>query len=77
MTTDNFCFYFQNRLIQTSQTEGQQHGDTSPFSVPAGTYLLLISSAFFPFNTLLQQNKLGCFGNSFKEQSTTAYCTTA
>jgi hypothetical protein len=20
MTTDNFCFYFQNRLIQTSQT---------------------------------------------------------
>ncbi len=23
MTTDNFCFYSQNRLIQTSQTGGQ------------------------------------------------------
>jgi hypothetical protein len=22
MTTDNFCFYFQNRLIQTSQAGG-------------------------------------------------------
>jgi len=30
MTTDNFCFYFQNRLIQTSQTEGQWYNDTSP-----------------------------------------------
>jgi hypothetical protein len=29
MTTDNVCFYLQNRLIQTSQT-----GDTSPFSIP-------------------------------------------
>jgi hypothetical protein len=34
MTTDNFCFYFQNRLIQTSQTGGQQYSDTSPFSIP-------------------------------------------
>jgi len=24
MTTDNICFYLQNRLIQTSQTGGQQ-----------------------------------------------------
>jgi hypothetical protein len=24
MTTDNFCFYLQNRLIQTSQTGGQR-----------------------------------------------------
>ncbi len=23
MTTDNFCFHLQNRLIQTSQTGGQ------------------------------------------------------
>ena len=23
MTTDNFCFYLQNRLVQTSQTRGQ------------------------------------------------------
>jgi hypothetical protein len=34
MATDNFCFYFQNRLIQTSQTEGQWYNDTSPFSIP-------------------------------------------
>jgi hypothetical protein len=34
MTTDNFCFYSQNRLIQTSQTGGQQYSDTSPFSIP-------------------------------------------
>ncbi len=34
MTTDNFCFYFQNTLIQTSQTGGQWYSDTSPFSIP-------------------------------------------
>jgi hypothetical protein len=34
MTTDNCCFYFQNRLIPTSQTGGQQYSDTSPFSIP-------------------------------------------
>jgi hypothetical protein len=31
---DNFCLYLQNRLIQTSQTGGQQYSDTSPFSIP-------------------------------------------
>jgi hypothetical protein len=34
MTTDNFYFYLQNRLIQTSQTGGQRYSDTSPFSIP-------------------------------------------
>jgi hypothetical protein len=34
MTTDNFCFYLQNRLIQTSQTGGQWYSDTSLFSIP-------------------------------------------
>jgi hypothetical protein len=34
MTTDDFCFYLQNRLIQTSQTGGQWYSDTSPFSIP-------------------------------------------
>ncbi len=34
MTTDNFCFYLQNRLIQTGQTGGQWYSDTSPFSIP-------------------------------------------
>jgi hypothetical protein len=32
--TDNFCFYLQNRIIQTSQTGGQRYCDTSPFSIP-------------------------------------------
>jgi hypothetical protein len=34
MTTDNFCFYLQNRLIQTSQTGGQWYSDTSLFGIP-------------------------------------------
>jgi hypothetical protein len=34
MTTDNFCFYLWNRLMQTSQTGGQWYSDTSPFSIP-------------------------------------------
>ncbi len=34
MTTDIFCIYLQNRLIQTSQTGGQQYSDTSSFSIP-------------------------------------------
>jgi hypothetical protein len=34
MTSDNFCFYLPNKLIQTSQTGGQWYCDTSPFSIP-------------------------------------------
>ncbi len=34
MTTENFCFYLQNRLIQAGQTGGQLYSDTYPFSVP-------------------------------------------
>jgi hypothetical protein len=34
LTTDNFCFYWQNRPIQTSETGGQWYSDTSPFSIP-------------------------------------------
>jgi hypothetical protein len=36
MTTDHFCFYLQNRLIQTSQTGGQWYSDTPPFSIIVG-----------------------------------------
>jgi hypothetical protein len=39
MTTDHFCFYLQNRLIQTGQTGGQQYSDTSPSSIPWHRYL--------------------------------------
>jgi hypothetical protein len=34
MTTDNFCFYVQNRPIQTIQIGGQWYNDTFPFSIP-------------------------------------------
>jgi hypothetical protein len=34
VTNNNFCFYLQNRLIQTSQTGDQWYSDTSPFSIP-------------------------------------------
>jgi len=33
MRTEIFCFYLQNRLIQTSQTGGQWYSDTSSFSI--------------------------------------------
>ncbi len=34
MTTENFCFYLQNRLIWKDQTGGQLYILTSHFSVP-------------------------------------------
>jgi hypothetical protein len=34
MTTYIYCFYLQNKLIQTSQTGGQWYSDISPFSIP-------------------------------------------
>jgi len=43
LTTDNFCFYLQIRLIQTSQTGGQWYSDTSPFSIPCCTIKLINS----------------------------------
>jgi hypothetical protein len=39
MAIDNFYFYLQNILIQTSQTGGQWYRDTSPFSIPCINYL--------------------------------------
>jgi hypothetical protein len=35
MTNDNFCFYLQIRLIQTSQVGGQWYSDTSSQVFPA------------------------------------------
>jgi hypothetical protein len=51
MTTDNFCFYLQNRLIQTSQTGGQRYGDTSPFSIPWTEYQW--DSTFLAFSLII------------------------
>jgi hypothetical protein len=42
MSTDNFCFYLLNRLIQTIQTGGQWYSDTSPFSIPCQNLFRLV-----------------------------------
>jgi hypothetical protein len=47
MTTDNFRFYLQNRLIQTGQTGGQLYSDTSPFSVPCYLPFSLSSGLYY------------------------------
>ncbi len=60
MTTDNFCLYLQNRLMQTSQTGGQQYNDTSPLVLPGTTidegWTLTEWSTYQTF-----KNKLECF----------------
>jgi len=38
MTTNIFCFYLQNRLIQTSQTGGQRYSDLPPLVFPVETH---------------------------------------
>ncbi len=44
MRTNNFGFYLQNILIQTSQTGGQRYNETSPFSIPWPS-LIFVSKA--------------------------------
>jgi hypothetical protein len=61
MTNDNYCFYLQNRLIQTSQTGGQWYSDTSPFSIPCTICLNFAGVAYGR-----KENKLGCFVNTSK-----------
>ncbi len=74
MTTDNFCFYLQNRPIQTSQTGGQQNSDTSPFSIPYCTIDLqfdwfgisrMTTDIFFLQNRLIQTSQTGGQRNSY------------
>ncbi len=47
MTSDNFCFYLQNRIIQTSQTGGQWYSDTSPFSNPWWIHIISMKAAMW------------------------------
>jgi hypothetical protein len=63
MATDNFCFYLQNRLIQTRKTGGQWYGDTSPFSIPCKfdilVYLIqmqVIQSSIMVYNPAMAVN---------------------
>jgi hypothetical protein len=73
MTTDNFCFYLQNRLIQASQTGDQWYSDPSRFSIPCSNPLVaagrqmgagsVITNGREPRSCLgrVFNSKLGCF----------------
>ncbi len=69
MTTDNFCVYLQNRLIQTSQTGGQQYSDTSLLSIPCSSLFVcrvsddeeksfIASKTDLPFSARLKRLRL-------------------
>jgi len=63
MTTVNFCFYLQNRLIQTSQTGGQWYSDTSPFSITCTDWPDLLR----PFRPAEVRCR-GCSSNGWRNQ---------
>ncbi len=52
-SADNFCFYLQNRIIQTSQTGGQWYSDTSTFSIPCFDYYYPKNKCFQNFTLIL------------------------
>jgi hypothetical protein len=59
MTTDNFCFYLQNRLIQTSQTRGQRYSDTFLFCIPCFPLLVFPGQGFESRNARMSKDVLG------------------
>jgi hypothetical protein len=62
MTSDNFCFYLQNRLIQTSQTGGQQYSDTVMTLVfHAQSYTVIAAKKFLQCMALLFFKHFGNF----------------
>ncbi len=61
MTTDNFCFYLQNRLIQTSQK--QEVNDTvmlPPLVLPAQNNGLVEECTLLSFNHRYRKAKIDC-----------------
>jgi hypothetical protein len=71
MTTDNYCFYLQNRLIQTCQTGGQWYSDTAPFSILWLSYPLINTLAYFFRNINDEENsfiKLALSGQVFPDE---------
>jgi hypothetical protein len=66
MTTDNFCFYLQNRLIQTSQTGGQWYSDIFPFSIPCLRSIWLVQTLFL----ILRRRKKGFYNLSTRRYKT-------
>ncbi len=56
MTTDKFCFYLQNRLIQTSPTGGHWYSDTFPSSLSCfKNNLQIIFTIITKFFIILQE----------------------
>ncbi len=73
MIADNFCFSLQNKVIQTSQTGGQQYSDTSPFSIPWLIFqveLVLFLEIWRKFNAATEQcdQKMEIFGHFLKKK---------
>ncbi len=60
MTTDNFCFYLQNRLIQTNQTGGPQYSDTYPFSILWYKSRVKVTESDKHSSLLLYGSNFGC-----------------
>ncbi len=52
MTTEIFCFYLQNKLIQISQTGGQLYSDTSPLVFP--DYKLYMEQHVFKLSLIIE-----------------------
>jgi hypothetical protein len=65
MTTDNFCFYLQNRLIQTSQTGGQQYSVLPPLVFPgkskAYSVYRKVEPKYYNLVSMLSCFDLGCY----------------
>jgi hypothetical protein len=69
MTTDNICFYLRNGLIQSSQTEGQRHSDTSPFSIAWSMRPQQSKLERLSLSTFFHRVRLGCFFLSWSKSS--------
>ena len=61
MTTDDFCFYLQNRLVQTSQTGGQWYSDTFPFIILDGV-LSIGKTILGKLSCLIKKNETFKYG---------------
>jgi hypothetical protein len=68
MTTDNFLFYLQNRLIQTSQTGGKWYSNTSPLSIPCSDSNKAWAQTIKHYGFVIYRihNKLVCLSNHVK-----------
>ncbi len=72
MTPDNFCFYLQNRQIQTSHIGGLQYSDTPPFCIPwLVWYLLVVSELFHCYCWCWKTSGWVCFHEKFSAKSMT------